>query len=46
MYVKEKTMPNIYYKENKITPENIGDFKKFIAQIAQQNAHQNTDSSF
>ena len=30
-------MANIYYKENKITPENIDDFKKFIAQTAQQN---------
>ncbi len=30
-------MANIYYKENKITSQNIDDFKNFIAQTAQQN---------
>lgn len=34
---KEKAMANIYYKENKITSQNIDDFKNFIAQTAQQN---------
>ena len=30
-------MATIYYKENKITSQNIDDFKNFIAQTAQQN---------
>ena len=30
-------MADIYYKENKITSQNIDDFKNFIAQTAQQN---------
>ena len=37
MYVKEKAMATVYYKENKITSANIDDFKNFIAQIAKQN---------
>ena len=37
MYIKEKAMATVYYKENKITSANIDDFKNFIAQIAKQN---------